>query len=59
MAVSNKKYRELEARVVVVEDILRKLMAHYLEGDITIRGPSFGSWNRLRKYIQSAEENKA
>lgn len=41
-----KTINELEAENRVLKDIISRLVNHHLSGDLTFRGPAFGTWQR-------------
>jgi len=51
MPVSDQDYREMEARASVAEDIICRLINHYLDGAIVLRGPAFGTWQRAENLV--------
>jgi hypothetical protein len=51
MAVSDKKHRELQARAAVALDILERMVEHFKQGDVTVKGKAFGTWQRAKNLV--------
>ena len=53
MPVSDRKYREVEARASVAVDLLIRIFQHINDGSIvTIKGPALGTIQRLKNFIK-------